>query len=134
MAVISSNTLAGKTSKIWKLQSALAEQCDAEGNSKTVEITDFSNEHFLAEIGGYAPVEMTFFENRNIKLTYQIEGMQVAADGRWNTDRDNIILEQSTGDQILLLAPQIIDDKTISVGYEFLSLDHGIKKLTFTAS
>lgn len=130
MTNISASSLTGPVSKTWQLQAVKAELYDSEGNEILKTFTDFSNQQFLEEFGGYAMFQITFFENRNFEAVYKTAEGTIAAEGRWNLDDQNIILEQSTGDEILLTTPKI-NGKTLEAGYEFLMFNHGIQQLSF---
>lgn len=132
MTNISASSLTGPVSKTWQLQAVKAELYDSEGNETLKSFTDFSNQQFLEEFGGYAIFQITFLENRNFEAIYKTADGTIAAEGRWNLNDQNIILEQSTGDEIFLTSPKI-NGTTLTTGYEFLMFNNGIQELSFNA-
>jgi hypothetical protein len=131
MATISATALTGVTSKSWQLQTVKAEVYDSQGNETVVTFTNFSNEQFLEEFGGYAAFQITFFENRNFEAVYKTAEGDIPANGRWNIQGDDIILEQSTGDEIFFKSAKL-NENELKVGYEFLMFNHGILELSYS--
>ncbi len=130
MAAISSSILTGSDQKTWQLQSLLAEFHDFEGNETLKTFTDFTHEKFLTEFGGYAVFQVTFFENHNFEAIYRTEDGDIPAQGRWAIEEDKVILQQNTGDDIMLLHPKMTGDR-LKVGYTFLGSSYNIKELCF---
>jgi len=128
---MSKESLLGIMNQTWNLSSVTVSTLDATSeNVIQKSIEDFNNNEFISEWGGYAPIQLSFFSNHLFEATYQIDGDVVKAKGQWSIQASNIILTQSSGDNILLTNATLMATE-LTVGYEYLSSDYGINKLIF---
>lgn len=131
MTTISTESIAGIMNKTWNLSSLTVTKIE-DGSTDLVQkvVNDLSSDEFIAEWGGYAPIQLTFYHNHAFDAIYQIDGETVKANGNWSISSSGITLSQSSGDNILL-TNALLQGEVLSCGYEYLSSDYGINQLVF---
>ena len=120
--------------KVWRLQALSTEMYDVDkGGMVITDLVDFNQADFTGRFGGYVPVQITFYDNRNFDVLYQTADGPIEGTGRWIKNADHIVLQQNTGDEIELPAATLDADDQFHCQYAYLGGNMDIQQLKYRA-
>ncbi|AFC22773.1 hypothetical protein [Saprospira grandis] len=134
MAELRSTHLHQNGKKVWRLQALSTEVYDVDkGGMVTTDLVDFNDSNFTSRFGGYVPVQITFYDNRNFEVLYHTADGPIEGNGRWTKNADHIVLQQNTGDEIELPKAVLAAEDQFHSQYAYLGGNMDIQQLKYRA-